>query len=68
MFPEPQIRDRLIQFYGIYDEEDLFADLIDDIFPSYSRPRISSSVGMDDEVPGDDAASGRRCLIVWGEP
>jgi len=68
IFPVPQIRDRLIRFYGIYDEEDLFADMVGEMFPSYSGPGNPDSAGMDDEEPSDDVTSGRRCLIVWGEP
>lgn len=80
VIPFPRIRDNLIRHEGFFDHWDLMYDLIGDFMVSTPvacvgggtptgtwRPPLltfpSGSVDADDEV-----TSGRKGLIVWGEP
>ncbi|CAG8951260.1 hypothetical protein HYFRA_00008009 [Hymenoscyphus fraxineus] len=79
MFPYPQLRDNLIFHQNEFSHVDFCNDLWGEFFlwnfsgyessfavcpPSSTKTEIGSGLESDD----DDLASGKRGLIVWGEP
>lgn len=73
LIPFPRMRDNLIRSQGHFDPFELLQDLIGEFmgvnqFPT--RQGTLSTITVSDPVPHDESTvtTGRKGLIVWGEP
>ncbi|KAH7375866.1 hypothetical protein B0T11DRAFT_271121 [Plectosphaerella cucumerina] len=84
LFPFPGVRDNLIRRDGSFDHWELLQDLIGEfmiptraqkqqgtpvaITVSNPKPKRGSRGGDSDEGVDDEVTTGRKGLVVWGEP
>jgi hypothetical protein len=73
LFPFPRMRDNLIRRQGSFDHWELLTDLIGEFLGANQFPRrqgLPLTINLTDPEPHDEdtVTTGRKGLIVWGEP